>query len=692
LLARQLDVFRDLFAQRVDRFESALFAQPPFEGQIDLDTIKVGREIEHMGLGDQVAPISKRRAIADIRDDRQAPIVGPALFSEPSQVTEIDAWSRENLRFWREVRCRKPDGATSPIPLDDPSPCTEGPPEQHPGLLDLAVCQEFADSCRIHVPTLDLNLGHDRDGESQMGPALGQHAHRALSITSKMKVISDVDFEWPHTFVNMMSNEMLWADPRERMIEGFSDHGIQTQAVEGLHFLLERIEQPQFRFRLKHPPRMGLERIENRFAAKRLGAFDHELENRLMPEVNAIEVSERQHRTRKLPIQICDATKDLQALAPSARLNPVRILSHYFVARFLGLFLTVLIAALLILATVELVLNLDDFSALQTSGADSSASASLGVLRYLWIRLVAYYLTDLLPITSFVAVFITFAWAGRSLELLALRAGGIRMQRVVAPVLLATLILSLATALLHETVILPAQQTWSSVDGGGRDQPDFGRKSFWYHKGRIITNISSSDPDTRTLFGVEIFERSPTGSIIRVIRVDRVHIAEDGVWHLEDAKTWTFDPAEPSAEPILTHNPSIELDLDATRDSILLAADPGLLPLPTLFRFLEANSAEASSNLRRLRVQFHDRLSSPWLLMAFAWLALPFAFRVDHRGHFGAPAAAAIATLGLFFLLQSAGTTIARQALLPAGLTPWLSIAVVFFGAAIALARRPLQP
>ncbi len=51
---------------------------------------------------------------------------------------------------------------------------------------------------------------------------------------------------------------------------------------------------------------------------------------------------------------------------------------------------------------------------------------------------------------------------------------------------------------------------------------------------------------------------------------------------------------------------------------------------------------------------------------------------------------AAIATLGAFFLLQSAGTTISRQELLPIGLIVWLEIALVLVGVAIALRRQPL--
>jgi lipopolysaccharide export system permease protein len=435
---------------------------------------------------------------------------------------------------------------------------------------------------------------------------------------------------------------------------------------------------------------MRLERIEDRLSTQGSCPRDHKIQDRLVAEMHSVKVAQGQNRTLEGPIQLRNSTKDFQTLPSSARLHRVRILSHYFVARFLGLFSTVLLAAFLILATVELVLNLDDLSASGSATPGSAGAASLGALRYLWIRLASYYLADLLPLACFIATFITYAWAGRSMELVAVQAGGIRLRRIVLPVLAAALILSFATAVLHETLILRARQIWSSETRGSHDQLDFSRKSFWYHKGPTITNITSADQKTRTLHGVEIFERGPHGAVIRVVRVDRVQISTDGVWHLENAAIWTFDPANPTAHPRFEENVSVALNLDALHGKVLLGADPGILPLPALAEYLDSSTTETSSDRRRLESLFHERLSRPWLVFVFGWLALPFALRVDERGLIGGPAAAAVATLGAFFLVQSAGTTLSRQGLLPVGLTPWLEIGLVLLGTAIALRRQAL--
>jgi len=364
----------------------------------------------------------------------------------------------------------------------------------------------------------------------------------------------------------------------------------------------------------------------------------------------------------------------------------VRILSHYFAVRYLGLFATVLVASLLILVTIELVLNLDDVTAF-----DGGSGSSGSLFRYLWLRLMSYYLADLLPITSFIAAFLTLAWAGRAMELVAIQAGGIRLARVVGPVLACALILSCASAILHETWILRAARGWAAEERGDQREIDFGRSAFWYRSGRAIINVDAADPRSRTLRGVEIFELGEGGLVVRVIRTDRVRIEADGRWVIEDASVWRFDPLDAAAQPRLDTRMRLALDLDTLGGDALLGADPALLPLPLLRRYLENHPAgETPSRLRRHEVRYHERLSSPWLLLVFALLAVPFGLRVGHDGRFARPAIEGVSGIAVYFLLRSTGEALALEELLPVGVTPWLMIGLTVTGSAWLLRHRDL--
>jgi lipopolysaccharide export LptBFGC system permease protein LptF len=261
--------------------------------------------------------------------------------------------------------------------------------------------------------------------------------------------------------------------------------------------------------------------------------------------------------------------------------------------------------------------------------------------------------------------------------------------RVIAPVLATALILSFATAILHETLILHADRIWSTEARSGHDEIDFGRRAFWHHRGRTFTNITEADPVTRTLHGVEIFERGAGGSIVRVIRADRVRIELDGLWQIENASIWTFEPEDPARPPHHEEGVWMALDLDSLGGDSLLGADPGLLPLPILARYLaEQPHGRTASDLRRLKQRYHQRLSSPWLVLAFVLLALPYALRVDATGRLGRPAVEAVTMLGVFFLVRSAGETLAMEELFPLGITPWASMALFSIWAGWLLQRQ----
>jgi lipopolysaccharide export system permease protein len=363
----------------------------------------------------------------------------------------------------------------------------------------------------------------------------------------------------------------------------------------------------------------------------------------------------------------------------------VRILSHYFIARYLGLFLTVLTGALILLIAVEFVLQLD---AIGSSSDSFSTSPSISPTHPIVDRILAYYLPDLLPVVSFIASFLTFAWAGRSLETLALQAGGIRIGRVILPVMATALMLSLATVILHETLVLGAERTQRHAGSDRTRLIDFGQKEFWFQKGRTITNVAQADAQARTLEDVEIFERGTEGRIDRVVRAERVYIADDGRWNLENARIWQFDADDPTAAPRLEEHARFILDLETLGGAALLGAEPGLLPIRTLASYLSGPNEQLPSRRRQLLQRFHQRLSRPWLVALFAWLAIPFSLRIDGRGRFMGPALQATGILALFFFCRGTGATLVAQGVVTPASAAWWPLALFALGTSAALRRR----
>ena len=381
----------------------------------------------------------------------------------------------------------------------------------------------------------------------------------------------------------------------------------------------------------------------------------------------------------------------------------MRILSHYFIARFLGLFVSVLAAALLLLTAIEIVAQLDVVAAVGpessaspasrppgTAASIPSAAASTNSALRIGQRLLADYLPDLMPLSAGLAAFLTFAFAGRNLERWAIEAGGVRLWRVVAPVLGAALILSLASGILHETWILDAERARRSASRDPVTPIDFGQKEFWLHQGRRITNIAQANLDARTLIDVEIFERSEAGPVERVIRGTRATIDADGAWTIESARIWRFDTTQPSGAPAIERVERLRFDPGTGSGDALLLAEPGFQPLPRLAAAIEADTEATPSRRRQLRSRYHERLSRPWSSFVFAWFAIPFGLRVDAKGSWVRPGLAWAGCMALFIALRGVALALAGQGLLAVGPASWGPTALMAAGGALLVWRQRL--
>ena len=176
----------------------------------------------------------------------------------------------------------------------------------------------------------------------------------------------------------------------------------------------------------------------------------------------------------------------------------------------------------------------------------------------------------------------------------------------------------------------------------------------------------------------------------RVIYADKVQVQEDGLWQIGSARVWEFDPRDPASDPETSFGAPLELDFASLDADVLRGADPKRLPIWDLRRYLAGHPTETPTELRQIQGRYHKRLASPWLVLVFAWLAVPLALRVDERGRIAGPAIAGVATLALYFVAESAGQTLAQQELISIGIAPWIVMATFSIGAGgLLLFRRP---
>jgi lipopolysaccharide export LptBFGC system permease protein LptF len=358
----------------------------------------------------------------------------------------------------------------------------------------------------------------------------------------------------------------------------------------------------------------------------------------------------------------------------------VTTLSRYITTRFLRAFFGSALILALVVVIVDMLLNLDEIV--------ESKDTLWGALDLLFMRTASLYLPYLIPFATFAGVFLSLGLAARSLEILAMKAGGVSPLRAVVPIFFCAVLISIAAFVLYETVTVPASSTLNERLGVGTGEIHLRSGTIWYHTGRFVYNIRSPDPEKETVQDIRVFERNEAGRLIRLIRARQARREAPGIWQFSDATVRTFDPANPEAPPAVERSPEITLKLAEDRSPRRLRAGLAALPMWTLARHVISvrASGERAPGAETL---LSERLSSPLLVILFALLAVPLSLSVEQTRSVALPAVQAALVLFIFLSAREYVPRFATVGSPAAILAPWLVLTFFFAFGAWRLVRVP---
>jgi len=343
----------------------------------------------------------------------------------------------------------------------------------------------------------------------------------------------------------------------------------------------------------------------------------------------------------------------------------VRTLSRHFLASYLKLFAAILFSSTIAITVIEMMLNFD--SVLE------HRNGRMGLATYLILRIPSYYFRDLIPIASFAAVFCCIGLPARSHEITAIKSGGISPPRTVIPLLCAAAALSGLTLLFNESVVLQASRAWSKEQHPG-GEITFRQGSFWYHRGNAVYSVQETDREARVLHGVSVYELSPRGRLLQIVRAERVEVEDDRHWRFLDTTSRTFDPGRPAEPPRIERLSEWNRDVTAESDLVMLEASAQMLSLPKLAAYIDTQ-VRAGRNATRYLALYRTRLAGPLAVLLFALLAVPLGFAVGQSRSFAASALSGIIILATYFTARAAAEILAGRGLPWAAASPWVILA-----------------
>ncbi|GAB0120005.1 LptF/LptG family permease [Acidisoma sp. 7E03] len=163
----------------------------------------------------------------------------------------------------------------------------------------------------------------------------------------------------------------------------------------------------------------------------------------------------------------------------------------------------------------------------------------LDILHFIALRLPAI-VAELLPLAVLIGSLLAFRALAAGLEVTTLRAAGLSLGDMVGALLPACLLLALVQFGLQNELAPRADRAfadwWARLVPAGADAP--APAQLWLRAGPDVAAVGAVSPDGRSLDGVEIITRSPTGDVTARITAPHATAETDG-WHLTEAEIAT---------------------------------------------------------------------------------------------------------------------------------------------------------
>jgi LPS export ABC transporter permease LptG/LPS export ABC transporter permease LptF len=450
-------------------------------------------------------------------------------------------------------------------------------------------------------------------------------------------------------------------------------------AFAGL-LLLQQISRGGAAIELSATIGQGLTRLIDRLRSKRPGSDD------LSNEFNDNPDSGR---------HIGDGAL-MQRLRRSLRIRFPLILDEYVMGSFLrnfALVLSSLVVLFIIFTFFELIGDIIRYRTPLVTVGD-----------YL-INLIPFILNSIMPLCALVAVLITFGTLNRTSELTAMKATGISLYRIVAPVLVVATLLSALLFVFDETYLPNANRRQEALLSVIRGKPaqTFLRPDRKWMSGQTTSPSQPNgtqaeptrifyyqffDPDRNVFANLTVFEFQPgTFNLTRRI------FASSARWD-DKLNDWVFEDG---------WQRSFAGESTTGYQTFTVATFPEIHEQPTYFKKVDRQSeqmsyTELSSYIQdlkqsgfdtmRLRVQLNHKLAYPLMTLVLAILAIPFALLAGKRGSIAGVGTAIGVAIG-YWVIAGIFENLGDVNSLPAVLAAWSPDLLFAFAGTYLLLRTP---
>lgn len=241
-----------------------------------------------------------------------------------------------------------------------------------------------------------------------------------------------------------------------------------------------------------------------------------------------------------------------------------------------------------------------------------------------------------IPMAMLLGTLLTLQRLSGESEVIAMKAGGIALMRIVLPIFACGLALSFITLAMQEWVAPFAQDRITEIENSViRHASAFNRDLTVTAPlpggGRQISVATGYDTTTQALLNVTLIQYDKANTPTLVAFAKRADFQADK-WYLNDVSTYSFNgDGTVTQEP---HTPSLEVALGETPSGIVQRInhdDPEQMSRVQISQIIQSGQL-TENQLRKYVMTYQEKLARPFACFVFALLAVPFGIRQARGG------------------------------------------------------------
>jgi lipopolysaccharide export system permease protein len=340
------------------------------------------------------------------------------------------------------------------------------------------------------------------------------------------------------------------------------------------------------------------------------------------------------------------------------------ILSRHIFGEFIRIFLMVLFGILIVYLCMDFLQKADGFIRYKANIAQVS--------KYFLYSLPAMAASSL-PIAALVAALLSLGNLSRYNEIIAMRAGGISLARIIAPVLAGGLLIS-AAGFFNNEYIMPVYTARANliknVEIEKRQQRVvFQQRKLWLRgPDNSIANIDLISPDRSEMLGVNIFKLNPDFTVRERITAESL-LWENGAWRLKNSRKYIM-----GEDKALSQSADGEIFniVDNPADLGMIAKSSEEMNFTELWDYVKRLKM-SGYKAARYEVDLYSKLSFPLSSLLMVLIATPLSLQKVRSGGLGKGMAFAVLIAFIYWALMSVGTALGRSGALPPLEAAWLA-------------------